>query len=115
MPELPEVATIAGRLAASLPGAVVESVKIHRADVIHCGRGAMEKKLAGMRVNAVDRHGKRLFIKLDGGDLVVHLGMTGWLTLLPSTEPVLPHTHARVLFSGRPDELRFRDPRRFGG
>ncbi|HKQ46893.1 MAG TPA: bifunctional DNA-formamidopyrimidine glycosylase/DNA-(apurinic or apyrimidinic site) lyase [Phycisphaerae bacterium] len=115
MPELPEVETIASRLAAHLPGAVIESVHIHRADIIHHGGETVASGLTGMRVAAVDRHGKRLFVRLDGGDLVVHLGMTGWLTLLPASEPVLPHTHVRFAFTGRTDELRFRDPRRFGG
>lgn len=115
MPELPEVETIAVELAAALPGAVVESVHIHRADVIQHGGETIAKRLTGMRFTAVDRHGKRLFLRLDGGDLVVHLGMTGWLTLLPASEPVLPHTHVRLSFNGRTDELRFRDPRRFGG
>ena len=47
--------------------------------------------------------------------LVVHLGMTGGLFVVPADGPVRKHTHLRVRFVGRPFELRFVDPRRFGG
>ena len=47
--------------------------------------------------------------------LVVHLGMTGGLFVVPTDGPVRKHTHLRVRFVGRPFELRFVDPRRFGG
>ncbi len=116
MPELPEVETIAAQLAASLPGAVFESVQLHRADIVRHGARGLVQKLVGTRIDAIDRHGKRLILRLsNGGELVVHLGMSGRLTLLPKPEPLLPHTHARFTFAGRTDELRFRDPRRFGG
>jgi len=116
MPELPEVETIAGQLAAALPGAIIETVHIHRADVIHHGGRRLVEKLTGGRIAAIDRHGKRLILRLsNGGELVIHLGMSGRLTLVPTAEPLLPHTHARFTFRGRTVELRFRDPRRFGG
>src|SRR6185436_7497458 len=48
-----------------------------------------------------------------GQTLVVHLGMSGRLTLVPAGEPLEPHEHvAFFLRSGR--RLRLRDPRRFG-
>jgi formamidopyrimidine-DNA glycosylase len=50
-----------------------------------------------------------------GSALVVHLGMTGGLFVVPADGPVRKHTHLRVRFVGRPFELRFVDPRRFGG
>lgn len=116
MPELPEVETIAAQLAASLPGAVVETVRLHRTDIVHHGARGLSREFPGTRIIAVDRHGKRLSLRLsNGGELIVHLGMSGRLTLLPRSEPLLPHTHAQFTFVGRDDELRFRDPRRFGG
>jgi len=46
--------------------------------------------------------------------LVIHLGMTGQLTVAPSRTPPEPHTHVVwVLDRGR-EQLRFRDIRRFG-
>jgi formamidopyrimidine-DNA glycosylase len=116
MPELPEVETIAAQLAPALTGATISAVQIHRRDVIRHGDSRSVEALAGLQIVGLERHGKRLTLRLsDGSRLAVHLGMTGWLTLLPASEPLLPHTHVRVSFDGRRDELRFRDPRRFGG
>jgi formamidopyrimidine-DNA glycosylase len=47
------------------------------------------------------------------GHLIVHLGMTGQLTVSHSGNPVAPHTHCFfILDDGR--ELRYTDTRRFG-
>jgi formamidopyrimidine-DNA glycosylase len=43
----------------------------------------------------------------------IHLGMTGRLTIEKSSAPTLPHTHLVLTFASY--EVRFRDPRRFGG
>jgi len=55
-------------------------------------------------------------IDLDGGwRLIVRLGMTGRLFVVPVDAPVEKHTHLRAAIEGTRTELRFRDPRRFGG
>ncbi|ADU50544.1 formamidopyrimidine-DNA glycosylase [Thermaerobacter marianensis DSM 12885] len=48
--------------------------------------------------------------------LVIHLRMTGRLTLARCGEPLLPHTHLILDVAGAApwDQLRFSDPRRFG-
>ena len=68
----------------------------------------------GRRITSVGRRAKYLLLELEGGStLVVHLGMSGRLTLLDASRPVKKHEHASFLLSsGR--TLRFRDPRRFG-
>ena len=64
----------------------------------------------------LDRLGKRILIRIEGGGLlVVHLGMTGRLLLEPVDLAPAIHTHVRMTFEGLSEELRFRDPRRFGG
>src|SRR5207248_11543703 len=45
--------------------------------------------------------------------LVVHLGMSGRFTVTDAEEPRAPHTHV-VWTLDNSQELRFRDPRRFG-
>jgi formamidopyrimidine-DNA glycosylase len=50
----------------------------------------------------------------DGNTLYFHLGMTGQMTIVTPSAPIEPHTHFIAdLASGK--QLRFRDPRRFGG
>jgi len=117
VPELPEVETVASGLDARLRGAVVESVRLLRRDIVKTGPRSFGSVLVGKRVRRVRRHGKRIIWDLDppGAELNVHLGMTGNLLLVVADAPLADHTHLRMRFTGRPDELRFRDPRRFGG
>jgi formamidopyrimidine-DNA glycosylase len=59
------------------------------------------------------RRAKYLLLSLESGTLLLHLGMSGNLRLVPANTPRLPHDHFDlVLDSGL--ALRFNDPRRFG-
>lgn len=116
MPELPEVETIARGLAAALVGATVGDVVHAREDYVRSDGSDPRTLLHHRTVLAVDRHGKRLTIRLTGDVFVlVHLGMSGQLLVCDASLPRETHTHLVLRFSGRPDELRLRDPRRFGG
>jgi formamidopyrimidine-DNA glycosylase len=116
MPELPEVQTIVDDLSPALRGALIRRVIVLRRDVIRRGAGALSTGLAGRRIAEIVRDGKRIHLRLEpAGRLVIHLGMSGRLGLFPPRTGLEPHTHLRVLFRDRPQELRFRDPRRFGG
>jgi formamidopyrimidine-DNA glycosylase len=73
----------------------------------------LESALRNQTVRRVDRRAKYLLIALDGGTLIVHLGMSGSLRMLAAAQPPRPHDHWDiVLDSGA--ALRFHDPRRFG-
>lgn len=116
MPELPEVQTVVARLDGALRGAVIEAVRLTRRDVVRHGARDLGRRLAERRVERIDRHGKQIVWHLgDGLELRVHLGMTGNLVLAPRDLSAAPHTHVRIRFRDRPDEVRFVDPRRFGG
>lgn len=65
--------------------------------------------LAGQRVEAVERYGKFITIRLERGVLVVHLGMTG--KLLVDAERT-KWTHA--IFTLDKGVMSFDDPRQFG-
>ena len=59
------------------------------------------------------RRAKYLLIDLEGGSLILHLGMSGSLRVLPPATPLVTHDHVDILLdSGL--ALRFNDPRRFG-
>ena len=120
MPELPEVETVVRGLRALLPGRSVVEVRFGKTDFVE-DPGAIAERLPGMRISDVKRLGKFISIGLEGGSatgpgrsrLVIHLGMTGQLTLPRASESVAPHTHGFfVLDDGR--ELRYTDIRRFG-
>ncbi|MEK6799746.1 MAG: bifunctional DNA-formamidopyrimidine glycosylase/DNA-(apurinic or apyrimidinic site) lyase [Planctomycetota bacterium] len=125
MPELPEVETIVRRLSAAITGRTIGRVEVRRRDVVHGDREAIERVLPGLRVGRVERRAKRIIIYLhrdsqscndqEKMQLVFHLGMTGRVTVEPAGSPVEVHTHLRIGFGGDDQELRFRDPRRFGG
>jgi formamidopyrimidine-DNA glycosylase len=116
MPELPEVETIARGLRPHVEGAVIERVRVERRDYVRCPGRSAGAHLAGRRVEAVRRHGKRLALVLrPSGSVVVHLGMSGRIELGPMEAPLAKHTHFRLSFRDREIEMRVLDPRRFGG
>jgi len=116
MPELPEVQTVAACLDSRLRGAAVESVRLFRRDIVKGSPRSLQRTLLNKKLRRVRRHGKRIICEFDPDtELNFHLGMTGNLLVVRRDEPLLDHTHLRVRFAGRTDELRFRDPRRFGG
>ena len=118
MPELPEVETTRRGLAPHLTGRRITAVQLHRADLRWPFPPELRSVLPGTRITAVERRAKYLLIHVAGehdaaGSLLVHLGMSGSLRLVPADQPRRPHDHAEVrLDSGR--ALRLHDPRRFG-
>jgi formamidopyrimidine-DNA glycosylase len=61
----------------------------------------------------VERRGKYLLFQFDAGALIVHLGMSGSLRVLPRDAPVQKHDHVDLLLDSG-SVLRMNDPRRFG-
>ena len=115
MPELPEVETVARDLRAELVGRRFVSAWVSQPGVLRFPSAAeFTVALPGRQVESVERRGKYILCRLDGGeDLVVHLGMTGHLRVVDAGAELVKHTHLRAgLDDGR--ELRFDDARRFG-
>ena len=73
----------------------------------------LPRKVAGQPIRRLGRRAKYLLLGLESGTLLLHLGMSGNLRVVPASTPRLPHDHFDlVLDSGV--ALRFNDPRRFG-
>jgi len=73
----------------------------------------LPRKVAGQRIVRIGRRAKYLLLGLESGTLLLHLGMSGNLRVVPATTPRLAHDHFDlVLDSGL--AVRFNDPRRFG-
>lgn len=115
MPELPEVQTVASELQERLPGRVVEAVEVLWPRTIgHPAPDLFASALAGERIAAVDRRAKYVRIRLDGDAyLLVHLRMTGRITIEPAAAPRDHYTRLVLRLDGG-DELRFADTRKFG-
>jgi formamidopyrimidine-DNA glycosylase len=116
MPELPEVQTVVNTLRPALEGRSFARVKLLRRDIVRpCGFD-LSRALRGKTVTTITRRGKRVMFALDdGGQFYIHLGMTGRLTIEADSAPVAKHTHFIATISPGGKQLRFCDPRRFGG
>lgn len=113
MPELPEVETTRRGIAPAVTGQCIAAVIVREPRLRWRIPNHFAARVSGQRVIAVRRRAKYLIMELERGALIVHLGMSGSLRVLPANTPALKHDHVDlVLSSGHC--LRFNDPRRFG-
>ena len=115
MPELPEVEVLRRSLEPLITGAVIRKTRVWDGGLREpVDSGRLQRAGAGRAVRSVRRRAKYLLLDMQGGNtLVIHLGMSGRVTLVPDETPREPHERvAWYLDSGR--RLRLRDPRRFG-
>lgn len=113
MPELPEVEATRRGLAPAVVGANVAALRVYDGRLRWPVPPDLAQAVAGRRVDAIDRRGKYLLFRFGGDTMIVHLGMTGSLTLHRRAPALRKHDHVDlVLDSGA--TVRFHDPRRFG-
>ncbi len=112
MPELPEVEVTRLGIAPHLEGRRVSAVKIIDGRLRWPVPSNLNTLLSGQKVLGIERRGKYLLMELDTGYLLLHLGMTGTLRVLPAGDPLKPHD--RVTFEFGKLSLRLHDPRKFG-
>jgi len=117
MPELPEVEVVRRDLEREIVGKRVKSVEVDgmRSVRRHHNRKQFINRLEGMKFTGVERRGKYILCRLEGGDvLVIHLGMSGQLLRTKTARDAkAKHTHVIITFS-QGGQLRFIDPRTFG-
>jgi len=112
MPELPEVEVTKLGIAPHLLGQSISAVNVIDGRLRWPVPKGLPTVLPGQKVHAIERRGKYLLIELDMGYLLVHLGMTGTLRVLPCSDPL--KLHDRVTFEFGKLSLRLHDPRKFG-
>lgn len=113
MPELPEVETTRAGIAPHLAGATVTACIVREPRLRWPVPAALAAELPGCRFVAARRRAKYLLLDTTGGTLMVHLGMSGSLRLVPAETPPSVHDHIDIcLDTGM--VLRYHDPRRFG-
>jgi formamidopyrimidine-DNA glycosylase len=113
MPELPEVETTLRGITPHVKNVVVEKVLVRESRLRWTVTPSLKKALAGHRISEVQRRAKYLLLRSADGTVLIHLGMSGNLAIVPADEPVQKHDHVDFCLAGG-KVLRFHDPRRFG-
>lgn len=113
MPELPEVETTRRSLEPALLARRVESVIVRDRRLRWPVPRELEARLTGAVIHATSRRAKYLLIDTDRGHAIVHLGMSGSLSMVAKDLAPRTHDHIDVVLDDG-TALRFHDPRRFG-
>ena len=111
MPELPEVEVACRGIAPHVEGRTITAVAV-REPRLRWRVPPAVRALAGRAVRSVRRRGKYLLLDCGDGHLILHLGMSGSLQLVPAGTAPGKHDHVDIAFGEK--LLRLRDPRRFG-
>jgi formamidopyrimidine-DNA glycosylase len=112
MPELPEVEVTRRGIAPYLDGSTVTGVVLRHTGLRWPFPSGLAQLLNGRTVRTTRRRGKYLLIGFDHGTLILHLGMSGHLRVLPLATPPQKHDHFDLAVGER--VMRLNDPRRFG-
>ena len=112
MPELPEVEVTRRGVAPHLEGCTVTGVVLRHSGLRWPFPENLAQLLCGQTIRSTGRRGKYLLIVFDHGTLIIHLGMSGHLRILPFSAPPKKHEHFDLVTGSQ--LLRLTDPRRFG-
>jgi formamidopyrimidine-DNA glycosylase len=113
MPELPEVETTRRGIAPHIQGQIIKQVIVRDVRLRWPVPAELDKILRGQCINIVTRRAKYLLLGFNKGSVILHLGMSGSLRVLPARTPPEKHDHIDFVFKNGLC-LRLRDPRRFG-
>ncbi|WP_434341214.1 bifunctional DNA-formamidopyrimidine glycosylase/DNA-(apurinic or apyrimidinic site) lyase [Motilimonas cestriensis] len=112
MPELPEVEVSRQGIAPFLTGATIKQVIVREPRMRWPVPDSIQEACAQV-IERVERRAKYILLRTQVGSIILHLGMSGNLRVLPVGSEVQKHDHIDiVLNSGQ--LLRLHDPRRFG-
>jgi formamidopyrimidine-DNA glycosylase len=113
MPELPEVETTRRGLLPHVVGRRIRDVIVREPRLRWPVTADLAGRVRGERVTDIRRRGKYLLFEVGAGHVLVHLGMSGSLTVVPAGQPPRRHDHVDFALEGDAT-LRLTDPRRFG-
>ncbi|GAB5382386.1 MAG: bifunctional DNA-formamidopyrimidine glycosylase/DNA-(apurinic or apyrimidinic site) lyase [Aliiglaciecola sp.] len=112
MPELPEVEVSRLGISPHMLGKVIEKVVVRNRqlrwpvpDDVH--------KVEGLEIASIRRRAKYLLIDTSAGSIMLHLGMSGRLRVVPTNTPLQKHDHIDIQLADGLC-LRLNDARRFG-
>ncbi|PJD93065.1 MAG: DNA-formamidopyrimidine glycosylase [Legionella sp.] len=113
MPELPEVETTLLGIKPHLLYQTIQDITVRQYQLRWPIPQDIHLSLQGQKIQSLSRRGKYLLIETTDGTVIIHLGMSGRLSLVaPDT---LPGKHDHIdLHLSNALWLRYTDPRRFG-
>lgn len=112
MPELPEVETTRRGIAPHVEGQQVLAVHVRQPQLRWLVPDTVQLAV-GNEITAVRRRAKYLLLDTAAGSIVLHLGMSGSLTVQSTNKVVEKHDHLDIVLNDG-NCLRLNDPRRFG-
>lgn len=112
MPELPEVEVTRQGVAPYVEHQTVTAVVLRRAGLRWPFPAGLTDILRGHTVLSTGRRGKYLLLHFEHGSLIIHLGMSGHLRILPCGSVAQKHDHFDLELGNQ--LMRLTDPRRFG-
>lgn len=112
MPELPEVETTRRGIEQALGHSTVTAVVVRQPQLRYPVPPTLPALLQGQAIQAYRRRAKYLLLDFAHGSLLIHLGMSGSLRVLPTGTPAGRHDHVDIICGKY--MLRLHDPRRFG-
>lgn len=113
MPELPEVETSRRGITPHILGKKIVNVVVRESRLRWPVPAELSERLTGQTIDAVDRRAKYLLLHSTRGSVILHLGMSGSLRIVPAYTQAEKHDHVDIEFQDGLC-LRLRDPRRFG-
>jgi len=113
MPELPEVETTLRGIAPYIVDHTILECVLRTAKLRLPLEPSLCETLPGLTIIKVERRAKYLLLFCDAGTMILHLGMSGSLRVLPAGSTEKKHDHVDLIFSSG-QCLRLTDPRKFG-
>ncbi len=116
MPELPEVETVMRGLSPVMVEDSIKRIKLNRPDLRVPFPKNMQQKVAGYKITALTRRAKYILISFDNNQiLVIHLGMSGRVSIIPHDEKYEAQKHDHMILTMNTGvKIIYNDPRRFG-
>lgn len=112
MPELPEVEVTRQGVQSRFAGRRLTAVEVRQAQLRTAVPVSRLTALTGEVLLGTRRRSKYLLMDFPNAAVLVHLGMSGALRVVPTASPWQLHEHVQLSFGDL--ALRLHDPRRFG-
>ncbi len=115
MPELPEVETIRRGMEKTIRGHVIAKVEQRRSGLRVPFPANFSKELEGKKIERLTRRAKYILIHLASRTVILHLGMSGRILLVPAKGNYQPQKHDHLILDfDDGSKMIFNDARRFG-